>query len=230
VIDAVQGHARLGEIIVVDNASMDGTGRVAAEHGARVISMPVPGKGIAMAAGAASTDANTLLFLDADLLNLRRTHIDQLLDPVEDGSAAMSRGLLDHGKRTAARARLGPVLTGQRAISAELFARLLPADVSNWGVEQALNTIAKKYGYPMQDVILGGLDHVNKTQKYSPWEGQKVRARMLLNTQTARFGVIARHRELEQGVSGVENAVQAAARVLEALKMSDDIRHLKWVL
>lgn len=231
VLDVVRDHPRLGQILVVNNNSVDDTAAVAAREGARVIDMPLPGKGIAMAAGAASTPADILVFLDGDLVNLHATHVDQLLDPVEEHIAQMSRGLLDHGRRTVARARFGPVLTGQRAITAELFARLLPADVQNWGVEQALNTIANKYGFSMKDVVLSGLDHVNKTVKYTPWEGNKVRAKMLMNTQTARFGVIARHRGLEDGGQAAENAVQAATRVLEALKVgSSGVRELRWIV
>jgi len=234
VLDSVLGHPRLGQVIVVDNASTDDTARIAAAEGARVVSMPLPGKGLAMAAGAASTDAGTLLFLDADLVNLRAGHVGQLLDPVESGAADMSRGLLDHGRKTVARARVMPILTGQRAIRADLFERLLPLDVQRWGVEQALNTVANKYNYVTKDVVLAGLDHVDKTKKFGPWEGQVARGKMLMNTQTARFGVIARHRALSGAPDAVENAVSAARRVLQAQSAMEaaavnGLHALRWV-
>ena len=60
------------DVVVVDNASSDGTATVAAAHGARVVYEPVPGKGEAMRAGvAAATGSDIIVFLDADLVGLR---------------------------------------------------------------------------------------------------------------------------------------------------------------
>lgn len=54
------------EIIVVDNASRDDTGRVAREVGVRVIVEPTPGVAHARNAGAAIASAPWLFFVDAD--------------------------------------------------------------------------------------------------------------------------------------------------------------------
>jgi GT2 family glycosyltransferase len=58
----------LGEahVIVVDNGSKDETGAVAAAHGARVVTEPLPNRARARNAGARVTDAPLLAFLDAD--------------------------------------------------------------------------------------------------------------------------------------------------------------------
>ena len=75
-------RARLGavEVIVVDNASSDATAALARDADTtalpvRVISCPVRGKGAAVAAGVAATDADLVAFMDAD----GATHLDALL-------------------------------------------------------------------------------------------------------------------------------------------------------
>jgi len=54
------------EIVVVDNASRDGTAAVARDHGARVVSEPAGSVGRLRNAGARATSAGVLVFLDAD--------------------------------------------------------------------------------------------------------------------------------------------------------------------
>ncbi|MHA1108497.1 MAG: TIGR04283 family arsenosugar biosynthesis glycosyltransferase [Alphaproteobacteria bacterium] len=53
------------EIIVADGGSIDGTAEVAGNAGARVVASPV-GRGVQMAAGAAASSGDWLLFLHAD--------------------------------------------------------------------------------------------------------------------------------------------------------------------
>lgn len=55
-----------GQVIVVDNNSTDGTARVAADHGARVVFEPVNQISRARNAGAAVADTPWLVFVDAD--------------------------------------------------------------------------------------------------------------------------------------------------------------------
>ena len=55
------------EILVVDNASTDGTGQAAREHGARVLVQPVRGYGNAYRAGFANCTGDVIATGDADL-------------------------------------------------------------------------------------------------------------------------------------------------------------------
>ena len=65
------------EIIVVSDGSTDRTARVARQHGAQVVELPVNlGKGGAMKIGSLSTQAEYLLFLDADLVGITKEHVD----------------------------------------------------------------------------------------------------------------------------------------------------------
>jgi GT2 family glycosyltransferase len=59
---ALQG----ADVVVVDNASRDGTAAVARAHGARVVVEPRPSRALARNAGARASDARVIAFLDAD--------------------------------------------------------------------------------------------------------------------------------------------------------------------
>ena len=54
------------EVVVVDNASRDGTARVAREQGARVVHEPIPNRSRARNAGVAAAVADLIAFTDAD--------------------------------------------------------------------------------------------------------------------------------------------------------------------
>jgi glucosyl-3-phosphoglycerate synthase len=83
------------EVIVVDSGSSDATARVAAESGARVVALddvladlpPRPGKGEAMWRGVAATDADVVVFVDADLQAFDARFVVALLGPLLDDPA-----------------------------------------------------------------------------------------------------------------------------------------------
>lgn len=85
VVTAAREARLVDEVIVVDNASSDGTARAAAAAGARVVPEPTRGKGEAMRTGVAATDADVIVFLDADLVGLRSDHVDALVNPCSTG-------------------------------------------------------------------------------------------------------------------------------------------------
>lgn len=64
-LDAVTGADGVGEVVVADAGSTDGTRAVAAEAGARIIAAP-RGRGQQLIAGAAAATGEWLLFLHAD--------------------------------------------------------------------------------------------------------------------------------------------------------------------
>ena len=84
------GQGQIGEIVVADGGSSDGTHAVAKAGGARVIEAP-RGRGSQLRAGAAATTASRLLFLHADS-RLGRDWPDALR---EDGRAGWFRLRLD---------------------------------------------------------------------------------------------------------------------------------------
>jgi len=186
------------EVIVVDNASSDDTGAVAARHGAHVVHEPVAGKGQALRAGVAAGDADVLVFLDADLVGLRPDHVDDLVAVVLGGEADMACGLFDRGPVANPIFLEGlPVLTGQRALRRTLFERLLPADVRGYRVEAALNSLVARDDLVRVDRVLPGLWHRTKEEKLAnPVVGLVTKLAMLLTAcwSYVRFAVLARAR------------------------------------
>lgn len=154
------------EVVVVDNASTDGTAAVAAAHGARVVHEPTPGKGEALRAGVAATEAEIVVFLDADLVGLRPDHIDWLVATVRDDHADMACGLFDRGPLANRIFLEGlPVLTGQRALRRRTFERLDLDDVRGYRVEAALNSLVARDALLRRDRVLDGLWHRTKEEK-----------------------------------------------------------------
>ena len=181
VVFAARDAALVDEVIVADNASTDGTGGVASAHGAQVVYVPAPGKGEAMRAGVAASDAEVIVFLDADLIGLRPQHIDDMVGVVRSGYADMACGLFDRGpvKNPFFLAGL-PVLTGQRALRRTLFERLTPEDIRGYRVEAALNMLVMRNDLTRVNRVLPGLWHRTKQEKLSnPLVGYATKVIML---------------------------------------------------
>jgi glycosyl transferase family 2 len=148
------------EVIVVDDASGDGTAATALAHGATVLSLPDhTGKGGAVAAGVdAVPDADVYLLVDADT-GASASGALALLAPVLDGAADLAIGVLPPGatgglgviRRLAAAGieracgiRPRAPLSGQRAVRAGLLRRLALAP--GFGLETAMTIDARRAG------------------------------------------------------------------------------------
>jgi glycosyltransferase involved in cell wall biosynthesis len=192
VVYAALDAALVDEVIVVDNASTDGTADAAEDHGARVVHEPTPGKGQALRTGVGATEADLLVFLDADLVGLRPEHVDDLVRTVRDGKADMACGLFDRGPVANAIFLEGlPVLTGQRALHRDLFEQLAADDIRGYRVEAALNSLVAHHELRRIDRVLPGLWHRTKEEKLAnPLVGFVTKLRMLLTAcwSYLRFG------------------------------------------
>jgi glycosyltransferase involved in cell wall biosynthesis len=89
----------VGQVIVVDNGSVDDTAAVARAAGALVVAEPRPGYGQACAAGVAAADgADVLLFLDGDYSDFPE-EAPRLLEPILEAEADLVIGSRLRGRR-----------------------------------------------------------------------------------------------------------------------------------
>ena len=123
-IRAVLDASLVDEVIVVSDGSTDNTVEAAsAFEGVRVVALPFNvGKGGAMCAGVAHTDADVIAFFDADLVGLRSNHVDQVIRPLLAGQCDMCIGVFRGGKFWSDTGQvITPLLCGQRAMYLKLF-------------------------------------------------------------------------------------------------------------
>jgi hypothetical protein len=134
-----------------------------------VVHEPNAGKGQALRTGVASTDAELLVFLDAELVGLRLEHVDDLVELVSEGRGRHGLRALRPGPRwpTPSSSKASPVLTGQRALHRSLFERLGADDIRGYRVEAALNSLVARNDLQRVDPVLPGLWHRTKEEKLS---------------------------------------------------------------
>ncbi|MEQ9241099.1 glycosyltransferase [Roseovarius indicus] len=85
VVAAVAGRRSVNEVIVVDNASWDGTAEAAAEAGATVIEEAEPGLGRALKTGFAAAKGDWVMKIDADLETFDSGLVETLTEAREPG-------------------------------------------------------------------------------------------------------------------------------------------------
>lgn len=180
VLSVLSACKQLHEVIVVSDGSADRTAQVASGYGVRVIELPVNvGKGGAMKAGSLSTDAELLLFVDADLIGLTSQHINQMLQPVLTGQALMSVGLFEEGRlATDLAQKMAPFLSGQRAIHRSVMDRIPDLEHTRYGVEMAFSRYAEKHDIPVAKVHLRNMAQVMKEEKLGFAKGFAARLKM----------------------------------------------------
>lgn len=170
----------LSEIHVVSDGSEDQTVQVASKYPVNVFELKENvGKGGAMKKGATLTNCEVLLFIDADLLGLHCEHIDAILRPVLQGVTRMSIGIFQEGRRSTDLAqKIAPSLSGQRAITKELFEQVPNLEDSRFGVEIALTRYAEQHGVHIVAVPLPAVSQVMKEKKRGLAKGFWARIKM----------------------------------------------------
>jgi len=181
VLRAVVAAPGLAEIVVVSDGSRDGTAAVARQFAAvRVLELPENrGKGAAMRFGGLATDADLLLFLDADLIGLRPEHVTDLLQPVLAGEAEMTVGVFRGGRLATDLSHfLVSYISGQRALARDLFLSIPGITTSRSGVETAITKYVKARGHRVRNVAMNRVTHPMKEEKLGTIPGLKARLKM----------------------------------------------------
>jgi len=163
VVGTVARSPLVDDVIVVSDGSRDATVETARRGGARVIELHEnQGKGGAIAAGLAATNAQIILLLDGDLVGLTTRHVEDLLEPVLAGTAEVCVGQI---KRDLMQT-LFPSFSGQRALRRAVLESISNLENTGFGLEIAVSRQAKVSGLRTRTVPLDHLTHVLKQEKH----------------------------------------------------------------
>jgi glucosyl-3-phosphoglycerate synthase len=161
----------VGEVIVVDDGSIDGTPELAEAAGARVITSTLLGKGASMEDGLLAARHDALLYLDGDLAGLSEDLIAGMTLPVLSGEADFVKARFSRraGRVTVLTARpllatYFPELTsfeqplgGIIAARKDLLRRL--RFENDYGVDIGLLIDASAMGARLREVDIGRIEH-----------------------------------------------------------------------
>ncbi|MHB9036769.1 MAG: glycosyltransferase family 2 protein [Armatimonadota bacterium] len=181
VLDAIKQAQSVDEILVVSDGSTDGTYEfVSADPDVRVLRLDTNrGKGGAMRAGALGTDADVVLFLDADLVGMNGDKVDAIVRPVAQGDADMAIGIFRGGRGATDLAQfLTPYISGQRAMRREVFLGIPQLDGVRSGVETAITKYFRSHKLKVSRVGLTGCTHHMKEEKLGVLRGFSARIKM----------------------------------------------------
>ena len=178
VVLSVSGSLIVGEIIVVNDGSTDGTKKIIDElkrdFGILTIHLEKnKGKGYAMAVGIENATNEIIVFIDADLSNLQKEHFAQLVSPVLNKEADM---VLGQATETLIDYSVNPFksFTGQRAlIKNDVLPLVDKMKDSRFGVETLINLYYQSEGKTIKYVMLQGLKHPTKFEKVSKLQAVK---------------------------------------------------------
>lgn len=180
VLSVLKSVPLIHEILVVSDGSTDGTVDIARSLRMRTIHLRENhGKGTAMAVGVAHTDADILLFVDGDILNLTGSLLEQLMAPVLAGTSDMNVGVRNRGEvLNAIQQRTGPLLSGIRCLRRQVFEAVPESHREGFAIETGLNWACEELGMRTTTLVMHNLRHLVKEKKRGVWRGMKARVRM----------------------------------------------------
>lgn len=166
-VSALKEIPEIDEIIVVDDASDDLTGKKAAEAGAAVVTLPINlGKGGALNKGLPYLSGKYIALLDGDL-GRSASDVRSLFSPVITGRADMTiarfpkakkkggfglvKGLAANGIKILAGLEVKAPLSGQRVLRREVI-KALGGFESGFGVEVGMTIDAVRKGFKVQEI------------------------------------------------------------------------------
>ncbi len=172
VVKTVKKVDYIDEIIVVDDGSYDNTAQVAENAGATVIQhVKNRGKGAAIKTGFKNSKGDIIVFLDADIENLTPDQVDNIIQPIINGEADITKTKF---KRVAGRVteltakpllnfffpelKFDQPLSGQFAAKRSFLSGINLED--DYGVDVGIVLDADVRGLKIKEVDIGEIHHM----------------------------------------------------------------------
>lgn len=190
-------------ILVVDDGSTDRTAEIGGNLGAKVLILPKEsgsGKGNAMKQAVKSTDAEVIVFIDADLIGLTLEHISLLVRPILENRAAMCAGVRGRYKGLPRFfIKIDPLLAigGERAMKRSIFESIPEKFIQGFAVETALNYYCRRKKLKVLYPELKNLTVIIKEKKWGFWKGFRNRLKMIWQLIRIRFLIYTNKKEFE---------------------------------
>ena len=172
-VSAARSCRYVREVIMVDDGSTDATAGAAAAAGAKVVATGESGgsKALAMAAGVAASDADAILFVDADCTGLTGSHLDAVCEPFLAGRATMSIGFFDYGRFWNWVVPRCPPLSGERVVPRWVFEAIPAAKLRGYTIEVRLNEVICEARLRTAARTMTGVQHRTKRAKVGRRQG-----------------------------------------------------------
>lgn len=182
VLGALKSSALIDEIIVVSDGSTDRTVEIARSFEVTTIALRRNwGKGYAMRVGVEYASHDVLFFVDGDMFNLTRQHIESLVRPVLDGKSDMNIGVRNRGpvrNFLHLQMKVGPVLSGIRVMRRAVWETVPVRYQERFKIEAALNFFCSRAGHRQQQTVIYNLGHLIKESKRGLADGLTARWEM----------------------------------------------------
>lgn len=171
VVKVINGLDCVDEIIVVDDGSFDETAKAAQDAGATVIvHSRNKGKGAAIKTGFENSNGDIVAFIDADLKNLTSRQVENIIKPILDGKADITKTKF---KRKAGRVteltakpllnfffpelKFDQPLSGQFAAKRSFLSKIKLEE--DYGVDIGIVLDADVRGMRIKEVDIGQIEH-----------------------------------------------------------------------
>jgi phosphoserine phosphatase len=160
-----------GEVIVVDDSSIDATAEIARAAGAVVITSSMLGKGISMRDGVAIARYEFVVFLDGDLSGLQANIISDMVEPLRKNQADFVKAKFGRGGGRVTELTAKPMLKvffPELAHFSQPLGGIISGRVSlfknlsfeaGYGVDIGLLIGASRKGARLAEVDIGSLEH-----------------------------------------------------------------------
>jgi glycosyltransferase involved in cell wall biosynthesis len=170
VLAPIYNHPLLSEIIVVQNFSTDNTSDVVRKFIKKKQASKIrlleensyAGKAHALYKGAEKSKSDILLFIDADLIGIRKKNITDILGPILKNNADLSLGFRGDGILLYKILKIDPI-GGERAITKKLFFKMPDCRNSKFAVESLMNDFLVK---EKKRIAVVNMPNVKNTLKY----------------------------------------------------------------